>query len=154
MSEGKTYTVPLAANGSVDVDALEKKDLYGLYERELDLAHTKTSSAGARTPGAREQEAFERECEQWREALRCRVRDELTPQNICIERVLWHQVEGEFKVVATDAAYSYRDYSVTISVSSALALAELHDREPLAAVVKDVCQRILEARDHYFRRMQ
>lgn len=142
----------LLPDGSIDTT---QDGIAELFEPELEeiadaLAHRTPHAAG---PTAAERDNFERECRQWREALGARVDEALRTDGIDVGRVLYDRVGQAFRVEARDAQVKHRDYSVDIQVGEALALAELHDRAPFQAVVRDVIQRIREARATYMRRM-
>lgn len=143
---------PLKPDGSLDIDELSKTEVSSLFEKELDEIHSKTAPAD-NGPSVAEREAFTRECEQFREALRSRCRESLRSENVTVTKVLWNSVECVFKVCAHDASARHRDYSVEATVGEALAVAELHDRAPLAAVAADCVAKILEAKASYMRRM-
>jgi hypothetical protein len=140
----------------VDVAQLDTPTVCKLYERELDLLHSQRKSdenAGV-WETAKEREQFERDCEEWRQALKVKLREALWTDGIVIDRVRWNSAEAIFRVIARDKQATHRDYSVEISVSEALSLAELHDQAPLAAIVADCVARIREARARYLARMQ
>lgn len=142
----------LLPDGSIDTT---QDGIGELFEPELEeiadaLAHRTPHAHG---PTAAERDDFERECRQWREALGKKVDDALRSDGIDVGRVLYDRVSSCFRVEARDARAQHRDYSVDIQVGEALALAELHDRAPFQAVVRDVVQRIREARATYMRRM-
>lgn len=142
----------LLPDGSIDTT---QDGIGELFEPELEeiadaLAHRTPREYG---PTAAERDKFERDCREWREALGKKVDDALRGDGIDVGRVLYNRVDSIFRVEARDAKIQHRDYSVEIQVGEALALAELHDRGPFAAVVKDVVARIRDARATYLRRM-
>jgi len=142
----------LLPDGSLDPN----QDHIGeLFEPELEAMHDEYHH---RTPhaaqdSAAEREVFERNCREWREALGARVDEALRTDGFQVGRVLFDRVSGAFRVECHDAKARHRDYSVDIEVGQALALAELHDREPFGAVVREVVNKIREARATYMRRM-
>ena len=142
----------LDAKGGLIIDDLSRSEVSTLFERELDEIHSTTAPADNTLLTAAERERFERECAAWRRALHRRVRDALRTHSILVPSVTWDGA-GEFCVRAYDARYRHRDYSVSITVGEALAIAELHDRAPLEAISRDVIQQIFAARDEYARRM-
>lgn len=150
----RSIDVPIDPHtGETLIQELDRPTTVQLFEQELDEAHSK-GPLRSWYDDAAERAAFERECVQWINALHARLARALHNHDLIVKRPEWREAEGVFYVPVYDANAKWRDYSVDIVVGEALALADTHSAEPLAAIVKDTIAAIFSARDRYHTRMR
>lgn len=138
----------LNPDGSLDL----KQDLGTLFDDVLDEVHSKPASDAPLHTVDRER--FERDAQEFLNALHLSVRAALRSDGIAVAGVLPTADETGFRIAAHDARHKHRDYSVCITLDRALALSQgTFGKGPLDAITGEVVAGIRAARAKYAARM-